>query len=91
MGQIIVKDDLIQRLRAVATERAVPLEQQTEEIIREGLSARRKTGRRDFPMPKGRGRLPADARALMESIAAMTPPGAQKTDSVELLRQDRDR
>jgi antitoxin FitA len=34
---------------------------------------------------------PEERVALAERIAAMTPPGAQQTDSAQLIREDRDR
>jgi antitoxin FitA len=34
---------------------------------------------------------PTEAYLLAERIAAMTPKGVKQTDSVELLREDRDR
>ena len=76
MGQIAIKDDLYRRLQVVALERGVPIEQQADEIMRDALVGRTEE---------------VNGRALMESIAAMTPPGEQRTDSVELLRQDRNR
>ena len=76
MGQIAIKDDLLLQITAFATKRGIATEQQADELMREALV--RRIGE-------------SGARAMMEMIAAMTPPDAKQTDSVELLRQDRTR
>jgi hypothetical protein len=52
-----------------------PPEKKIEEILLEGIA-----------WQENKKKLLHD----IKSIAAMTPPGVQQTDSVELLRQDRD-
>jgi plasmid stability protein len=71
-----VDDDIVEALKARAKSHNRSLESEIRQILVD--QARR---------PSWRG---AELRALAEKIAAMTP-NVPQTDSVELLREDRDR
>ncbi len=70
-----LEDGVVRRLKSKAKARGRSLEADLREILHH--EARRLTGR--------------EARRLVDRIAAMTPKGAKQTDSVALLREDRDR
>jgi hypothetical protein len=76
MGQIFINDDLVRELAAFAKAHGLSVEQQAEGWLRDSL--RRHAASRDL-------------RAVFDQIAAMNPKGAAPTDSVELLREVRDR
>ena len=76
MGNLKIKDDVLGRVAAFAKTRGVPVEQQAEELLHESIN------RYDARI---------ELRKTMEAIAAMTLRGARQTDSVELIREDRDR
>jgi len=76
MGKLAIDDDVLDEVAAAARARGVSSESFARELLLEGL----------------RGRKSKESlRQLMESIAAMTPRDVEQTDSVELLREDRDR
>ncbi len=68
-------EDVVGRLKEKAKQNHRSLEAELRVILAD--EARRLTGK--------------EARALADRVAAMTPEGVQQTDSVELLREDRDR
>ncbi len=68
-------DDVVKELKAQAKANHRSLEAELRAIL--SNEARRLTAK--------------DARALANRIAAMSPKGVEQTDSVELLREDRDR
>ena len=70
-----VDDVLIERLRLLASVKHRTVEQQARVMLEEATHAMAKPHRAEI------------ARA----IAAMTPQGVRQTDSVVLLREDRDR
>jgi len=76
MGHITIKDDLVRELAAFAEEHGVSIDQQAESWLRESLR-RHASGRK--------------LKAIFAEIAAMSPEGVAQTDSVELLRELRDR
>ena len=67
--------DVVERLKRKAKQNHRSLEAELRVILKD--EARRLTGKED--------------RALADRIAAMTPEGVKQTDSVELLREDRNR
>jgi hypothetical protein len=69
-------DALLRSISELAERNGRTVEREIEELLRESLS---------YSFPR------ANLRQLMDRIAAMTPPGAAQTDSVELLRLDRGR
>ncbi len=76
MGQIFINDDLVRELAAFAKAHGLSVEEQAEGWLRESL--RRSAANRDL-------------RTKFNEIAAMSPSGPAHTDSVELLREVRDR
>ncbi len=68
-------DDVVERLKKRARDNERSLEAEVRTILK--IVAGRLTGK--------------EARALAERISAMTPKGVKQTDSVELIREDRDR
>lgn len=68
-------DDVVERLKKRARDNERSLEAEVRTILKN--VAGRLTGK--------------EARALAERISAMTPKGVKQTDSVELIREDRDR
>ncbi|WP_159726736.1 hypothetical protein [Methylosinus sp. Ce-a6] len=76
MGKLAIADEVLEEVAAAARARGVSSETLAQELLLEGL----------------RGHKSNEAlRELMEAIAAMTPRDVEQTDSVELLREDRDR
>jgi len=75
MGALTIDDTVLRELAAMAERRGVTREHLAAELRREGLDDARV-----------RPRL----REIMEQIAAMTPTGVTQTDSVDLLREERD-
>lgn len=76
MGKLAIDDEVLEEVAAAAKARGVSSERLAQELLLEGL----------------RGHKTKEAlRELMETIAAMTPRDIEQTDSVELLREDRDR
>ncbi|PPD43698.1 MAG: hypothetical protein CTY15_09165 [Methylocystis sp.] len=76
MSKLAIADDVLEEIAALAKERGVTSEHLAQEMLRDSLLARKS---------------PENLRALLETIAAMTPSGIPQTDSVELLREDRER
>ncbi len=68
-------DAVVERLKKRARDNERSLEAEVRTILKN--VAGRLTGK--------------EARALAERITAMTPEGVEQTDSVELLREDRER
>lgn len=76
MGKLAIDDDVLEEVAAAARARGVSSESFAQQLLLEGL----------------RGcKSKESLRHLMESIASMTPRNVEQTDSVELLREDRDR
>ncbi len=67
--------DVVEQLKRKAKQNHRSLEAELRVILED--EARRLTGK--------------EARALADHIAALTPEGVKQTDSVELLREDRNR
>jgi hypothetical protein len=76
MGKLAIDDELLEEVAAAAKARGVSSESFARALLLEGLRGRESN---------------KTVRELMEAIAAMTPRGVEQTDSVELLREDRDR
>lgn len=70
-----VDEDLLARLLELAAANHLSVEEQAAQLLKEG-SRREERG----------GRV-----AVLKAIAAMTPKGVHQTDSVALLREDRNR
>ena len=68
-------DEVVERLKKRARDNERSLEAEVRTILKN--AAGRLTGK--------------EARTLAERISAMTPKGVKQTDSVELIREDRDR
>jgi predicted transcriptional regulator len=76
MATVTIDDEVFAKLERVARSRRVTVQQQVEEYLAEAVERR----------------LRAEAlRARFDAIAALTPEGVDQTDSVELIREDRDR
>lgn len=76
MGVVLIDDELLKRVEQIAAERAIPLERQIESLLIDGL--RREGEIRSY-------------RTAFDAVAARTPKGVAQTDSVKLLREERDR
>lgn len=76
MGKIVLKDELVQELAAAAKLHGLSVDEQAEIWLRESLR-RHSAGR--------------DLKAMFAEIAEMSPKGVVQTDSVELLRELRDK
>ncbi|HKG85540.1 MAG TPA: hypothetical protein VKB16_20680 [Beijerinckiaceae bacterium] len=76
MANLAISDELFERLAKIASARKLPIERQAEEFLSEAVN--RRTRR-------------ADLRRMFDEIAALTPKNVPQTDSVILLREDRDR
>jgi hypothetical protein len=76
MGRIAVSEETYERLSALAEADRVSLDVEAERLLRSAIAQRNE-------------RLALVAE--LETIAAMTPKGVVQTDSVILLREDRDR
>ena len=76
MGKLAIDDKVLEEVAAAAKLRGVSSEHLAQELIQDAL-------RRQQTKPT--------LRELMESIAAMTPDHVKQTNSVDLLREDRDR
>lgn len=76
MGKLAIDDEVLEEVAAAAKARGVSSESLARELLLEGLRDRKSK---------------ATLRELMEAIAAMTPRDVEQTDSVELLREDRNR
>jgi hypothetical protein len=76
MGSLEIKDDLLKEIETFARVRGVPVKQQAEEWIHESLI--RHSSQRGL-------------RTMLEAIAALTPTETTQTDSVDLIREVRNR
>ena len=78
MGTLIIEnvdEALINDLGRMAERNGVPLDVQAKKVLNDGVRMRDRS----------------DLVARLEAVAAMTPRGIEQTDSVEMLREDRDR
>ena len=76
MATVPISDELYSRLEAMARVKHVPVEGLVESLLVEWVASKER------------------ATALLrrfDAIAALTPVGVTQTDSVELIREDRDR
>lgn len=76
MANLAIDDELFERVARIAHARKVPVEKQAEEMLSEAVERRSR---------------PTDLRRMFDEIAALTPKDVHQTDSVRLLREDRDR
>lgn len=76
MGKLAIDDEVLAEVAAAARARGVSSESLARELLLEGLRG---------------SKSKESLRRLMESIASMTPRDVEQTDSVDLLREDRDR
>lgn len=76
MGELAIDDRLLARISAMAAATGLPVEKQVEILLEDGIV---RWGDRQ------------NLVAELDRIAAMTPKGVAQTDSVKLLREDRDR
>jgi hypothetical protein len=76
MPNLAISEELFERLKVVAHARHVTVEQQAEELLTAAI-----------PRPAPRAAL----RRRFDEIAALTPRGVTQSDSVALLRKERDR
>lgn len=76
MGKLAIDDEVLDKIAAAAKARGVSSERLAQELLREAL-------RHERSRPS--------LREMMEAIASLTPSQAEQTDSVELLREDRER
>lgn len=76
MANLAISDELFERLAKIAHARKLPVERQAEEMLSEAVERR------------GRS---VELRRMFDEIAALTPKDVPQTDSVTLLREDRDR
>ena len=76
MANLAIDDQLFERVAEIARARKVPVEKQAEEMLSEAVERR--------------GR-PTDLRRVFDGIASLTPKNVPQTDSVRVLREDRDR
>lgn len=86
MDEIVLRDldqEIISKLTEQAADNNRPLEREIEHVLRQALGQVEILPDR----PRDAARLAARAR----EIAAMTPTGVAQTDSVILIREDRDR
>lgn len=77
MAVLKLRDDLAEKVASLAAQSHLPIEQQLDQLVERALSL-------SPTAIKAR-------REAFERIAAMTPSGVPQTDSVILLREDRDR
>jgi len=76
VGKLAIDDEVLDKIAAAAKARGVSSERLAQELLREAL-------RHERSRPS--------LREMMEAIASLTPSQAEQTDSVELLREDRER
>jgi hypothetical protein len=76
MATLAISDELFDQVAKLARERRLPVERQAEELLSEAIERRSRSD---------------DLRRMFDEIASLTPKGTRQTDSVTLLRQDRDR
>lgn len=76
MATVTINDEIFAKLERVAQSRRVTVQQQAEEYLAEAVERRLRAER---------------LLKRFDAIAALTPVGVPQTDSVELIREDRDR
>jgi predicted transcriptional regulator len=76
MPTLAIDDELFERVATIARARNVSVHQQAHEFLSEAVDRRSRA---------------KELRRLFDEIAALTPEGVQQTDSVRLLREDRNR
>jgi uncharacterized protein HemY len=76
MATLAIRDDLLTRIAKLAEASSVSVDVQAERLLLDSIQ---------------RSEASANVLRRLRAIAAMTPKGIQQTDSVFLLRQDRDR
>jgi hypothetical protein len=77
MASFAIRDDLAEQILKIAEARRLPVERQLEELLEQALDAKAQTTNA--------------RRQMFDRIAAMTPAGVPQDDSVDLIREDRDR
>lgn len=75
MGRVVVREELLARIEEIARARHTTVEHQIDELLSGAV---------------GRAATRHDIRRRLDSIAALTPVGIRQTDSVAMLREDRD-
>ena len=76
MGNLLIKDEILEKVEAFAKVRGIPVQQQAEELLKESLARR----------------LSQDQlRKLLEAVASLTSADVPQTDSVTLIRESRNR
>ena len=76
MATLAINDELFERVSKIARARRLPVERQAEEMLAEAIERRSRA---------------ENLRRMFDEIASLTPQGVKQTDSVSLLREDRDR
>lgn len=76
MANLAISDELFERVSKIAHSRQLTVERQVEELLSEAVDRRSRT---------------ESLRRMFDEIASLTPKGVEQTDSVTLLREDRDR
>ena len=76
MATLAISDELFERVSKIARARRLPVERQAEEMLSEAIERRSRA---------------ENLRRMFDEIASLTPEGVRQTDSVILLREDRDR
>lgn len=76
MGTLAINDDLLEKIAAMAATSAITVEKQIEILLEDGIV---RWGDRQTLL------------AELDRIAAMTPKDVVQTDSVVLIREERDR
>lgn len=76
MGTLAISDDLLEKIAAMAATSAITVEKQIEILLEDGIV---RWGDRQTLV------------AELDRIAAMTPKDVVQTDSVVLIREERDR
>ena len=76
MATLAISDELFERVSKIARARRLPVERQAEEMLSEAIERRSRA---------------ESLRRMFDEIASLTPKGVKQTDSVTLLREDRDR
>jgi hypothetical protein len=76
MATLAISDELFERVARMARARHLPVERQAEELLTEAVDRRSRS---------------KNLRHRFDEIASLTPRGVTQTDSVKLLREDRNR
>ena len=75
MRTVNIRDEIIERIERIADHRQMPIDRRIEELLAESIERHEES---------------RNLRMFVESVAAMTPKGVAQTDSVVILREDRD-